>query len=223
MPFEKGNKFWLGKKRPNISGKNHPHYGKKMSEIHKSNCQCDWCKAERGEQEGEKQSEEMKQKRGLYRKGKEHPNYGRKRPDLVKRNKENNPMKNLESRGRMIEGVIKVWQTPEYIAKQMKARNVTPNKAEIGLNRLLQQLLPSEYRYVGNGEFILAGKCPDFININGQKKIIELFGNYWHKEEEEKDRINLFRQYGYETLIIWEKELENKELLRDRILQFNNI
>ncbi len=98
--------------------------------------------------------------------------------------------------------------------------NVKPNKAELKLNDFLQQLLPNEYKYVGDGEFILAGKCPDFVNINGQKKIIELYGNYWHKGETGKERIALFRQYGYETLIVWGSELKDEEELINRILGF---
>ncbi len=98
---------------------------------------------------------------------------------------------------------------------QMKARKVQPNKTELELNILLQRLAPNQWKYVGDGEIIIGGKCPDFININGQKKIIELFGDYWHSEEIQKmsveqhvqERINHFAQYGYQTLIIWEDDL----------------
>jgi len=116
-----------------------------------------------------------------------------------------------------------LWQGSEYIQMQMKARNVQPNKAELRLSDLLKQFLPNEYKYVGDGEFILAGKCPDFINTNGQKKIIELFGDYWHKGDDGKERVALFAQYGYQTLIVWENELEDERKLGNKILQFNNI
>lgn len=113
------------------------------------------------------------------------------------------------------------WQNPEFVKKQMKSRGVKPNKAELKLNELLQQILLKEYKYVGDGEFILAGKCPDFININGQKKIIELYGTYWHKGETGQDRIDLFEQYGYKTLIVWEDELKDIEDLKNKILNFS--
>ena len=115
----------------------------------------------------------------------------------------------------------KDWQEPEFVRKQMRARGVKPNKTELNFNSILQRILPNEYKFVGDGEFILAGKCPDFINVNGQKKIIELYGNYWHKGDTGQKRITLFRQYGYETLIIWENELKDENSLKEKLLNFN--
>ncbi len=76
---------------------------------------------------------------------------------------------------------------------------------------------------------MIEGKSPDFVNINGQKKLIELFGDYWHSKKitgkdetmEVNDRVNLFKQYGWDTLIIWEKELKNIDNLKNKILAFN--
>lgn len=67
----------------------------------------------------------------------------------------------------------------------------------------------------------------DFINVNGHKQIIELFGDYWHGvkarcyEETEEGRIKLFNQYGFDTLIIWESELKNLEAVTNRIKRFH--
>ena len=118
----------------------------------------------------------------------------------------------------------KRWQNPVYREEQLelilKGLHIKPNKPEKLLNKLLQRLFPNQYKYVGDGQFILAGKCPDFVNINGQKKIIELFGNYWHRPEEEQDRIDLFFQYGYQTLVVWEDELEDVNKLKQKLLDF---
>lgn len=120
--------------------------------------------------------------------------------------------------------MIRFWGDPEYKARQLRAmfkgRMVKPNKPEKFLIVLLQQLFPNQYKYVGDGEFILAGKNPDFVNISGQKKIIELFGNYWHTPEEEQQRIALFSRYGYQTLVIWDYELEDVELLNKKLIEF---
>jgi len=146
---------------------------------------------------------------------------------------------NPEIRKRMIEALnrpdvkkkmsdthSKLWQDLEYAEKiikaTLKACQFSPNKAELKLNSFLQQVLPNEYKYVGLGEFILAGKCPDFVNINGQKKLIELYGDYWHQGETGEDRKALFRKYGYQTLIVWEHELGNEKTLRNKVLRFNN-
>ena len=121
----------------------------------------------------------------------------------------------------------KRWQDPEFV-KKVRAKSF-PNKPEILLLDILNTLFPNEYKFVGDGEFTLAGKNPDFVNVNGQKKIIELFGDYWHgedvqgvpKEQHMQERIDCFAQYGYQTLIIWEHELENIEQLKKRVLLFS--
>ena len=108
----------------------------------------------------------------------------------------------------------------KIIKKRMKAMKMTPNKLEKELIDLFKKYdLP--YRFVGDGKIIIHNKCPDFINCNGKKKIIELFGNYWHKPKEEKQRKKLFKKYGYETLIIWEHEMKNKIEVLDKIIKFN--
>lgn len=115
----------------------------------------------------------------------------------------------------------KNWENPEYIKKQMKARLVKQNKAELKLENLLGSIFPNEYKFVGDGQVIIAGKCPDFINVNGQKKIIELWGDYWHKDQDPINRMNIFKPFGYQTLVIWEKEFKNFQRLKAKIINFN--
>lgn len=111
----------------------------------------------------------------------------------------------------------------KYIRKRLSAASCRPNKLEVQLGRLLQKLFPGEWKYVGGGQFVLGGKCPDFVNVNGQKKIVELFGDHWHKPEEEQQRIDLFAQYGYQTLVVWEHELESSiGVLKGRLKEFGN-
>lgn len=106
------------------------------------------------------------------------------------------------------------------IVKQMLTSS-TPNKKEIQLTDLLDNLYPGEWRFVGDGQVVMGGKCPDFINVNGQKKIIELFGDYWHRGENPQDRVDLFSPFGFETLVIWERELKNMESVKSKIQDFH--
>jgi hypothetical protein len=79
------------------------------------------------------------------------------------------------------------------------------------------------FKYVGNWEFILGGKCPDFLSTNGKKLLIELFGNYWHTvkgRETVEERVIRFRKYGFETPILWEKEMDNERLIVEKIQRF---
>jgi hypothetical protein len=102
-----------------------------------------------------------------------------------------------------------------------KSQQLRPNKPESVILSILDQLYPGEYKYTGDGKVIIAGKMPDFINCNGKKKIIELFGDYWHKGEDPRDRAKIFEPYGYDTLVIWERELANIEQVASRINWFH--
>ncbi len=102
----------------------------------------------------------------------------------------------------------------------------SPNKIESVLNHLLKANFPHEWKFVGDGKVIIEGKNPDFININGKKQIIELFGERWHDKNEAQPRIDLFTKYGYKTLILWVKELsyiydsiKNKEVV-EKVKEF---
>ena len=141
--------------------------------------------------------------------------------------------------------MILLWKDPKYKEKTLKAqfegRKLSPNKPEAFITKLLNELLPNEYKFVGDGKFWIESCNPDFVNINGQKKIIELYGDYWHANKDfckkysigeidntsieeihkrDKERINTFSQYGYQTLIIWEYELGDIDKLKDKILEF---
>lgn len=127
------------------------------------------------------------------------------------------------------------WSNKEFKEKSLAlmriGRKVTPNKPEKLLIKLLNKLLPKTYSFVGNGKVILGSFCPDFINCNGQKKIIEHFGCYWHKCKDcgfgngrlkDVGRLKEYSKLGYKTLIIWEHELKDLDKVKEKILEFNN-
>ena len=123
----------------------------------------------------------------------------------------------------------KLWRNEEYRNKIVKAilkgLKLSPNKPEKLLNKLLQEILFNEYQFVGDGKVVFGGFCPDFINCNGQKKIIELYGDYWHRlpkiVKKDKGRLITYNRLGYFTLIIWEHELKDLNKLKTKILEFN--
>jgi len=126
--------------------------------------------------------------------------------------------------------MIKNWKNFNFrnkiIKASMEARKLKPNNIEKELHQFLSRILYKQYKFVGDGKVILGGFNPDFINCNGQKKIIELYGDYWHNREianqRDKRRLTTYKKYGYKTLIIWEKELKNKTILIKKILGFHN-
>ena len=115
---------------------------------------------------------------------------------------------------------LRLWKDPEYVRKMMKAYGVKKNKAEQKLEQILNTLLPKQYDFVGDGAVIIGGRCPDFIATNGDKKIIELFGEYWHRNQDGSERIEYFKKYGYTTSIVWGRELNDENTLAEKIIQY---
>ena len=126
-----------------------------------------------------------------------------------------------ETKAKLCKAMKAFWQDPEYKDRARKAMRlglqVHPNKPELVLLALLESL-NTDWQYVGDGQLIVAGKNPDFWN--GDHKLCEMWGDYWHKGQDPQDRIDLFSLYGYKTLIIWERELAKPEVVLRRIINF---
>lgn len=98
--------------------------------------------------------------------------------------------------------------TARFCSKKcrIKGMNSLPTKPEKKIINLIKKhSLP--FKYVGDGDFILGGKNPDFVDTDGSKKVIEVFGDYWHEPEEEQERKEHFSKYGFDTLVLWEHEI----------------
>lgn len=158
-----------------------------------------------------------------HRKGPELPYYGRplseKTRTLLSKLKRGRKL----SEGHCLsisEGTKKAWsklsskEKMERMLPSLRSINRRPNTIETKLNNLLQQNFPGEWKYVGNGDVVIGELIPDFININGKKQIIELYGTYWHSTEMTTDwrrtelgRIMYYNYYGFRCLVIWENDL----------------
>jgi G:T-mismatch repair DNA endonuclease (very short patch repair protein) len=124
----------------------------------------------------------------------------------------------------------KNWQNRDYALSVIKAISKEPNKKEMKLSYILRHVAPHEFGYNGDARLgvVLLGKTPDFVNINGKNQVIELFGDYWHgevmtgrnNEDEENRLIEHYKNLGYDCLIIWEKELKNKQRVKEKITEF---
>lgn len=128
-----------------------------------------------------------------------------------------------------------LWANPEHKAKMIKAtrQQRRPTRPEQRAETLLNYCLPNIYKYTGDGAVIINGKNPDFTNYNGQKKVVEIFGDYWHRNEDSLDRIRKYAAFGFACLVIWEHELSviiwDREIelslltpLINKILEFEN-
>lgn len=119
--------------------------------------------------------------------------------------------------------VIKRWQDPEYknrvVQATLRATTYTkPNKLESEFAIWLDKYWVGKWKYVGNGQLIIGGKCPDFVHIN-KPLLLEIFGDYWHKDEDTFDRMSHFSQYGYDTKIVWESVFKNDPRWIQRMIE----
>jgi G:T-mismatch repair DNA endonuclease (very short patch repair protein) len=122
--------------------------------------------------------------------------------------------------------------------KKNKELKVKPTKPEIIINQILADLNSG---FVFNdhnknkSKITIGTKHPDFIHINN-KLIIEHFGEHWHgtkirskkgdiktNQEHEIDKIQYFSKFGYKTLVIWEWELKDMDILKKKIENFIGI
>jgi hypothetical protein len=115
---------------------------------------------------------------------------------------------------------------PTFRRKRLKALCQKPTRPERQLMKIIEaHNLP--YKYVGDGSFIIEGFNPDFINTNGKKHIIEVFGRVWHDTlvchwcRTELGRIMTYNSYGYKTLVIWDDEMNNEDAIAKSIINFD--
>lgn len=120
-----------------------------------------------------------------------------------------------------------LWKKKEYrertLAAQRKGMQLKPNNPERAIINLIEKNNLS-FEYVGDGKLWIDRFNPDFINQQ-KKKIIELFGNYWHNLQSykirDKKRFDVYKNNGYKTLVIWEREIKNPLQVLEKIKQFS--
>ena len=115
------------------------------------------------------------------------------------------------------------WKNPEFARRMVEAQNRKPNGPELQLLSVLSKHFPDEWKYVGDGTFWLEGKNPDFMNVNGEKQVIEIFGYYWHdpgyfpSRMSEEELIAHYREYGFNCIVFWEFDVYNEEEVVERM------
>lgn len=171
---------WHKKNPDALKGKNNPRWGKSISEEHKVRIK-EFMKTFR-------HSEETKRKMS-----ENSPWWGRKHTDETK-------MKlSIAHKGKKL--------SEEHKKALRESLNRPPSKPE----KIFDEMTPSIVRYVGNRTWwrkLPNGKYknPDF-KVTGKNKVIEVYGDYFHKNDNPQDLIDLYKQIGIDCLIIWEGEI----------------
>lgn len=77
------------------------------------------------------------------------------------------------------------------------------------------------YKYVGNGKFWVENVNPDFVESNGRKIAVEIYGDYWHMlpniMARDERRTATLGKYSWKLLVLWEHELD--ELPEEEIVR----
>lgn len=85
----------------------------------------------------------------------------------------------------------------------------SPSKLELSC---IPMFAERGYRHTGDGSFWVKGKDgksknPDFKK-NGSKAVIEVWGDYWHRDQNPQDLIEWYQENGFECKIYWETEIK---------------
>ena len=117
---------------------------------------------------------------------------------------------------------IKNWQNPEYREKVVKNAVKGLLKRPTSFEKIIIDLIKEynlPYKYVGDGAFLIGYKNPDFVEINGKKICVEVFYNYFKErdfgtvENYKEQRSRHFAKYGWKTIFIDEKQIQNTEII----------
>jgi len=100
-------------------------------------------------------------------------------------------------------------------------RSKCTGKSKI-FHEILNYFYPNKFKYVGDGTLVIDRYTPDFYD--GDKSLIEFFGEYWHKNprgiKTDRRKLKMYKKLGYRCLVIWEKELENFMKLKSKLNKF---
>ena len=196
---------------------------RKMSESHKGKHLSDQIRrkignANRGRRKGKtyeeiygiEKAQRIKKKIGDAVRGEKNPNYGRQFSD--------------ETKQKLREAAKLQWQNKEFIRRWIIATRTKPNMSEENMMRILSHLMPGEFAY--NGDFSqgvsIGGRIPDFVDVNGHKWIIELFGELFHSplctakrkippRRYYNETIRHYKKYGYKCIIFWTRDIDRPD------------
>ena len=142
----------------------------------------------------------------------------------------------ITMRNKCRQNMLEFWSNPSVKDMRIKAimdgMLIRPTKPELVLISILDDIAPNEWKYTGDGQVIICGRNPDIVNVNGKKALILMHGIYWHlwkkqkenpeltKEQVEREDINFYKVYGWESLIIWDDELKNLDKVLVKIKKF---
>ena len=122
-----------------------------------------------------------------------------------------------ERQARRKAAMQKLTQDPAYqekmrqATKKAYAEGKMNNRTYSELELLIAPILESiGYRHTGDGGFFVRGedatRCPDFKR-RGKKQVLELFGDYWHLDDDPEETVAWYKEAGFACEVVWESDL----------------
>ena len=176
---------------------------------------------------GKKLSEETRRRMSKAKRGEKNPNFGKQRSDETKRkiSKSLTGRKFSKDRKRKISEVLKgrrhSKKTREKMSDARKHRKFSTHhtKPELIFEAICKKNnLP--FRYVGDGQLWIKNINPDFVDVNGKKIAVEIFGDYWHSpllrnavsyNQTYEGRKKILKKYGWKLIVFWETDLKRED------------
>jgi len=163
---------------------------------------------------GKHHTEEAKSKIREKISGENHPFFGKHHTE--------------ETKAKIREGNLGKTQSEEAKDKLREARKhrtfpTSRTKIELIFEEICKKYnLP--FKYTGDASFWIGRINPDFVDCNGKKVAVEIFGDYWHSpllrynmgDHQRGDvREKILKGYGWKLVIFW-----GTDLLREDVEQF---
>jgi len=207
--------------RPGVKGYKHSQETKEKIRESRKNLSAETLKKMSEAQRGRKHSEETLKKMSEAHSGKKNHNYGKPMSEKQKR-----VLSELAKRR------CSTLQWKEKMEEIWKKRRVPKSYTlpeRIFIEMCEKHNLP--FRYTGDGSFWIKNLNPDFVDCNGQKIAVEVFGDYWHSPLLNKKikyyqtydgRKKILEKYGWKLVVLWESDLKRhdaEEFVLDTLLK----
>lgn len=199
-----------GKLHP-LWGKHHPEGTKaKQSDAHKAEKNPMFGKTPWNKDKTDIFSDETRRKISESQQGEKNNNFGKPRSEETKRKISGS------ERGK------KVSEETKKIKREQRKHQKFPThhtKPEMIFESICKRRnLP--FKYTGDGSFWIENINPDFIECNGKKIVVEIFGDYWHSpllrkkmryNQTYEGRKKILKRYGWKLIVFWESDLKRED------------
>lgn len=182
---------------------------------------------------GRQLSDEWRINISLSKKGKNHPNYGKHLSEETRRKiSQSNLGKKViitpevaQKISQRAKGKKKTDEHKKKLSESLKGKKHSPERIEAivagvsrsrkkkGITRPERMVLDAYglfgLEYTGDGKYWIGlkngkKKNPDFVKY---KIAIEVFGDYWHRGEDQNELIKKYNDIGWRCLVLWEKDI----------------